>query len=100
MPRLRVLGRAWNVASDELFLPASLGAILHSVWMLASLINLIIILSTSSSHQHCTPQFLLYLYLFLNIIIASCLVAVEIMIAKISLKGTVCCNYISSCLFL
>jgi sn1-specific diacylglycerol lipase len=85
MPGVTAFGRKWQIASDDLLLPAAVGVILHFSWLLLTLINLFAVTPSSG----CKPEKLLYTYLGLNGTIAMAMVILEFIIGWTSLRGTV-----------
>ncbi|KAJ3417339.1 hypothetical protein HDV05_004804 [Chytridiales sp. JEL 0842] len=85
MPGVRAFGRKWQLASDDLVIPAAIGVLFHTTWLLLTLVNFFVVTPSAK----CEPQKLLYTYLGLNATIASLMVVLESLIGWTSLRGTV-----------
>ncbi|KAJ3322431.1 hypothetical protein HDU76_013891 [Blyttiomyces sp. JEL0837] len=85
MPGVRAFGRHWQIASDDLLIPAVIGVIMHSIWFLLLIVNSLHVAPSAG----CSPQGLLYTYLWLNGGIAIILLSLEAIIGWTSFQGCV-----------
>ncbi|KAJ3156757.1 hypothetical protein HDU86_003523 [Geranomyces michiganensis] len=87
MPGLVLYKRRWDIASDDLFLPAAWGLGVHTAWLLGSLI--VYRRTRSNPDNTCTNEAGLETYLIFTVVALFFEIAVELAIAWISLQGTV-----------
>ena len=107
MPGLVLFNRKWNLASDDLFFPACYGVGVHALWysltelarkaMRSRITPVCTRLLTTASIYHatrgetssCAKKADLHSYLVLTLFTLCLEIAVELTIARISLRGTV-----------